>query len=261
LSCYIVQLSNPGQSSQSDIVLSSPRPVSSSSQNQDERNYQRRCNRIKNRVLTAPYIQTHGGDNHGDTKSQKQSRDKHGGTKSQKQSCWEVTGSPANTVATNAEAFRVLASLCQGAASNLEDSSSQEWIQSMKALVEGQRWIDENGAFVVNSLKSLVARCKQSLEMAAGVKFVTMINMLQLAAKTDRWVFILSLPTVINKINLFSLKRLHNMSSVDDIYRRFLNMSGAPKMSTFCKWVGHGTKFATCAGAGECHWLFNFNHH
>jgi len=58
----------------------------------------------------------------------------------------------------------------------------------MKALVEGREWKDENGAFVVNSMQSLITRCKRSLEMSAGLKFVTMVNMLHLAAKTDRYV-------------------------------------------------------------------------
>lgn len=58
----------------------------------------------------------------------------------------------------------------------------------MKTLVVGRTWEDENSALVTNSITSLVLRCKRSLQMSVGLEFVTMINMLQLAAKCDRQV-------------------------------------------------------------------------
>jgi hypothetical protein len=102
------------------------------------------------------------------------------------QSDWEEANSPAVTA--NTVASETVTDLCQGSLSNLASASLQEWIRSMKALVEGKGWADENGAFVVNSIQSLVSRCKRSLEVAAGVEFVALINMVHLAAKTIRYV-------------------------------------------------------------------------
>jgi len=72
--------------------------------------------------------------------------------------------------------------------------------------MEGQRWENENEAFMVNFLQFLVIRCKKSLKITTKVKFITMINMLHLIAKIIKYIFILSLPTSINKMNHFSLK-------------------------------------------------------
>ena len=97
---------------------------------------------------------------------------------------WELRQTPAYTV--NARASEAISNLSTGAVSNLSDTSSWAWISSMKELVEGHGWTDENGAFFSNSLQSLINRCKRSLEVASGVEFITMMNMLQLAAKSDR---------------------------------------------------------------------------
>jgi hypothetical protein len=103
------------------------------------------------------------------------------GKASQKE--WNVADKPTSTA--GLEASEALSNLSQGAISNLAHTTSQEWIQSMKVMVEGLQWKGEI-ALAVNSIRSLVMRCKRSLAIAAGVEFVTMVNMLQLAAKADR---------------------------------------------------------------------------
>jgi hypothetical protein len=149
--------------------------------------------------------------------------------------------------------------LCQGTIGNLESALTQEWIQSMKALVDGLGWEDENEAFATNSLEALATRCKRSLQIRTGVEFITMFNMLNLAAKTNRCVFILLL-SGINKMNLFSHMQLYGLTSVDATYEQFLEHGkDVPTKLTFRKWVANGTKFACFAGAGKCHWLFNYH--
>ena len=164
------------------------------------RHNERRSERIKNRTLLGPYVRngadgdSGGGDGGGERGGHAAllHKCKCGGTKAKKkrttrtQNDWEVAPSPVTTA--NAVASETVTHLCQGSLSNLTSESSQEWIQSLKALVEGRGWADENGAFIVNSVESLVARCKRSLEVAVGVEFVALINMVHLAAKTIRYV-------------------------------------------------------------------------
>jgi len=76
-----------------------------------------------------------------------------------------------------------------------------------------------------------------------------------LVAKTNRYAPILAFRTGIYRFTVSSLMRLHNLKTVADAYAQFVD--GAIKPATFRTWIGHGTKFATIAGAGECQWLFN----
>ena len=163
-------------------------------ENQLERAYTRRSQRIQ-RSNNGGFYGSHSGvgDGNGVVANHNQTREcGRGGRKAKKarnsskgQRGWGVVDEPTGIV--DNEAVEMVSNISQGELSNISNASSQAWIQSMKALVEGRPWSEENGAFVINSLQSLVLRCKRSLEMVAGVEFVTMINMVQLAAKTDRY--------------------------------------------------------------------------
>lgn len=120
----------------------------------------------------------------------------------------------------------------------------------MRALVAGGAWEGENGAFVTDSLQSVVRRCQRSLEMATGLEFITMINMLQLAAKADWWVLLMLTRCVLSAS--CSILRTNRYKSVANVYNlHLMGMDGGPSLSTFRTWVGIGTKFASIAGAGE----------
>jgi hypothetical protein len=173
-------------------------------QNQLDRMGVRRSGRIENRRIMGPYhrenevavgavpgpaLNPDQDCNRGGVASKKKRKKK----KQKKRRAdddeeWEVMSAPACTATVGARASEAISNLSQGAMSNLSQPSSQEWIQSMKRMVQGSSWTDENGAFITNSLLSLVNRCRRSVEIAAGVDFVTMINMIQLAAKSDRYV-------------------------------------------------------------------------
>jgi hypothetical protein len=160
------------------------------SQNQVDRIECRRSTRIKNWNGVAG----NGGDSNGGDGSIAGAACRRGGIKFSKkklrkrkeeltnQECWEVVAEPARIAA--ARASKVISNLSQGL-SNLLDLQTTSWIESMKSIVAGGLWLDENGAFITNSLQSLVVRC---IELVTGLQFVTMINMLQLAVKTDRYI-------------------------------------------------------------------------
>jgi hypothetical protein len=179
-------------------------------QNQLDRLGTRRSNRIEKRNGQVPYGRgsgSEGGDAvavgaapgnpiaynphcpRGGTKNKKKKKGKKRAANLDDEDRWDVVDTPAPPgAALHARASETISNLSHGIVTNLANSSTLEWIQSMKALVAGHNWAEENGAFVSNSLQSLVHRCKRSLEMVVGVDFVTMVNMVQLAAKTDRWV-------------------------------------------------------------------------
>jgi hypothetical protein len=192
---------------------------SNRSQNADERISLRRSGRIETRNAKGPYSNVMGGGGGGDggggggggggdvvahhnwTPNCVRNGKKHKKTKRPAKrrgrdsgdiegSGWVQVSEPANTLSARvaARAAELVCSISQGFLSNVSHGSASEWIQSMKALIEGRPWDDENGAFVVDSMQSLVMRCQRSLNMVAGLEFVTMVNMLQLAAKTDSYV-------------------------------------------------------------------------
>jgi hypothetical protein len=174
-------------------------------QNQLERADLRRSNRIQNRDRNNGGLYGWGtgghegiglGDgavaNHNWTPEcrrggQKAKKKKNAARGKKGQGGWEVADVPSSE--TDDLASEMVSNISQGVLSNLSNTSAQAWIESMKALVEGQPWGDENGAFVMNSLQSLVSRCKRSMQMVVGLEFVMMINMVQLAAKVDRYFY------------------------------------------------------------------------
>jgi hypothetical protein len=165
---------------------------------------------------------------------------------------WDETDSPAGNRNVEAEACEVVSRLSQGMLSNVSDASVSKWIQSLKALVEGRRWDHENGAFVLDSLESLLMRCQRSVEMTVGLEFVTMVNMLQLTAKTVWYVVVVCgcPPSYTKTSPLYSLRRIHNLS-VRGVFEKFIKgTEGAPQSGTFRAWVANGSKYATFAGAG-----------
>jgi hypothetical protein len=172
-------------------------------QNQDDRAGQRRSDRFENRKYNDPYrtsgqveqvrIQPLPYDPRGGTEPRKKKKKK---KKQIDMPMWEEVATPAIASGATADcASELISILSQGAASNLNDPSTLAWIDSMKTLVAGGSWADENSALVTNSLSSLVMRCKRSLEIVAGLEFMTIINMLQLAAKCGRYVVGLYLAT------------------------------------------------------------------
>ena len=166
-------------------------------QNQSDRAATRRSDRIEKRNDSSVYRTSTGRAEainsdpncpRGGTKRKKKKK-KNAGCLDHKEGRWEVTNLlSAATGDAASRASELLSFLSQGSSSNLDDSSSLAWINSMKTLVVGRTWEDENSALVTNSITSLVLRCKRSLQMSVGLEFITMINMLQLAAKCDRQV-------------------------------------------------------------------------
>lgn len=240
------------------------------SQNQLERAGLRRSSRIEKLNNGGPYGWGRGGHEgigvgNGDVRSHNWTPEcRRGGEKAKKAKKskkgkltraqggeWDVADEPAGTV--DALAAEMVSNLSQGVLSSLSHASSQAWIESMKSLVEGQPWKDENGAFVVNSLQSLVVRCGRSLEMVAGQEFVTMINVMQLAAKIDRYdLYHYLYSAECHGISFSMIQTSENIKSVTGIYRKHVKgMPGAPHVSTFRGWVTLGTKFSSLAGAGE----------
>jgi hypothetical protein len=97
-----------------------------------------------------------------------------------------------------------------------------------------------------------VVRCQQSIEMVVGVEFITMVNMLQLAAKNNRCIHLTKLHCLFQQTTC-SLMCLHNISGVAGVHTRFLtHISSSPKESTYHSSVKSGTKYTTIAGAGRC---------
>jgi hypothetical protein len=178
--------------------------LQSCSQNQLDRMGVRRSDRIENRRNVGPYNRANSVAvgavpgpaanpdpecNRGGVASKKKRRKK----KQKKRQAddeeeWEVMSAPAHAATVGARASEAISNLSQGSMSNLSQPSSQQWILSMKRMVQGSNWTNENGAFITNSLLSLVNRCRRSVEIAVGVDFMTMINMIQLAAKSDRYI-------------------------------------------------------------------------
>jgi hypothetical protein len=99
---------------------------------------------------------------------------------------WEVRELPLRS--SEAQAAEMISKLVCGFSGNTSDEETSMWITSMKEQVQGRPWEEENGAFITNSVGSLVMRCQRSLKMVVGVDFMTIVNMVQLAVKTDRYV-------------------------------------------------------------------------
>jgi hypothetical protein len=171
------------------------------SQNQLERTQLRRSNRIERANNNgSPYGEGRSANRNvtlnktsdecsrGGQKAKKAKKGKKGGKGMQARAHvgeWDIANTPIDIA--DGEAAEMVSNISQGQLSNLSDASTHAWIKSMKALVGGAAWEDKNGAFVMDSLKSLILRCQRSEEMVAGLDFVSMVNMIQLVAKTNRY--------------------------------------------------------------------------
>ena len=247
--------------------LSALQDGQASAQNQLDRLENRRSTRIRNRNGGDPYgggsvgsgnpinldpTCRRGGIKYAKRKMRKrtvQSKDNCDGGDGQER--WEVAASPARAV--SARASEVILNLSQGPVSNVADPQTRSWIDSMKMLVAARPWLDDNGVFTTNSLQSLVVRCRRSLELVAGLEFVTMINLLQLAVKTDRYCFSVLLYRfcTLIVINLCSIMRINKITAAKVYDQYLVGMAGALRPPTSCMWVSSGTEFAAIAGAGE----------
>jgi hypothetical protein len=71
-------------------------------------------------------------------------------------------------------------------ASASQATDSPSWIASLKQVIFSSNWKDGQGAFVDDSLSSIILRCTRAESLTIGMDFIFMMNLIHLSLKVER---------------------------------------------------------------------------
>ena len=87
----------------------------------------------------------------------------------------------------------------------LDSQSHHDILVDIKNMLSGESWKESQIVFQVNSLKNIILRCQRAERVEAGVQFISMVNLIQLAAKVERYVYSFKLQVLTVLLNLHAL--------------------------------------------------------
>lgn len=128
----------------------------------------------------------------------------------------------------------------------------QELAEYMEKFLCGDPWRKLKESFLVDSLIAIAERCRGVEEAQKVYSFISMLNYINFAFKTESYVFIL--PDVLNNSPYYNIDSIRKSkkywSAVQVLEEEFKGMQGF-KTRTLTRWLAAGAKMAMLAGAGE----------